>query len=141
MPVKKALVLETLDLIKHINLKATKNGELSPLQIRTLVFIKQKQCVKPSLLAKEFNVTPATITTQIDKLVQSGWLERCYDENDRRVVNISLTKKATQEVDALVDQTMKRYDWICQALNKREQEDFLRLVIKLHDHVHADRTR
>ncbi len=136
MPLEKQIIQNTLDFIKNIELRSYKKGELSPLQLRTLVFIKDKGCVKSSDLAKQFNVTPATITAQIDKLVSNGWLERCDDGNDRRVINITLTKMADKEVDALVDKTVKRYDWVFKSLTKEEQKQFLNLVIKINQNAH-----
>ena len=100
-----------------------------------MVFIKDKGCVKSSELARQFNVTPATITAQIDKLVNNGWLERCDDGNDRRVINITLTTKAQEEVDALVEKTIKKYNWVFQSLTKEEQEQFLSLVIKINQNA------
>jgi len=135
VPLQKQLVQCTLDFIKNIELKSHKKGELSPLQLRTLVFIKDKGCVKSSDLAKQFNVTPATITAQIDKLVNSGWLDRCDDGNDRRVINITLTSKAKREVDALMTKTIERYDWVFKSLTKQEQEQFLNLVIKINQNA------
>lgn len=135
MPLQKQLVQCTLDFIKNIELKSHKKGELSPLQLRTLVFIKDKGCVKSSDLAKQFNVTPATITAQIDKLVNSGWLDRCDDGNDRRVINITLTSKAKREVDALMTKTIERYDWVFKSLTKQEQQQFLSLVIKINQNA------
>ncbi len=136
MPLEKQIIQNTLDFIKNIELRSYKKGELSPLQLRTLVFIKDKGCVKSSELAKQFNVTPATITAQIDKLVSNGWLERCDDGNDRRVINITLTKMADKEVDALVDKTVKKYDWVFKSLTKEEQKQFLNLVIKINQNAH-----
>lgn len=101
-----------------------------------MVFIKDKGCVKSSDLARQFNVTPATITAQIDKLVNNGWLERCDDGNDRRVINITLTAKAQEEVDALVEKTIKKYNWVFQSLTKEEQKQFLSLVIKINQNAH-----
>ncbi len=118
MPIQKQIVQNTLDLIKNVELRSYRKGELSPLQIRTMVFIKDKGCVKSSELARQFNVTPATITAQIDKLVNNGWLERCDDGDDRRVINITLTKKAQEEVDELVEKTIKKYNWVFQSLTK-----------------------
>lgn len=135
MPLQKQIIQNTLDFIKNIELRTYKKGELSPLQLRTLVFIRDKGCVKSSDLAKQFNVTPATITAQIDKLVANGWLERCDDGNDRRVINITLTKKSQKEVDTLVDQTIKRYDWVFNSLTKEEQQIFLNLVIKINQNA------
>jgi DNA-binding MarR family transcriptional regulator len=135
VPLQRQLIQNTLDFIKNIELKSHKKGELSPLQLRTLVFIKDKGCVKSSDLAKQFNVTPATITAQIDKLVNSGWLERCDDGNDRRVINITLTPKAQKEVDTLVTKTIEKYDWVFKSLTKQEQEQFLNLVIKINQNA------
>lgn len=136
MPLQKQIIQNTFDLIKNIELKSYRKGELSPLQVRTLVFIQDKGCVKSSDLAKQFNVTPATITAQIDKLVRNGWLDRCDDGNDRRVINITLTEKADKEVDKLVDQTIKRYEWIFKSLSKDEQKTFLNLVVKINQNAH-----
>lgn len=101
-----------------------------------MVFIKDKGCVKSSDLAKQFRVTPATITAQIDKLVNHGWLDRCDDGNDRRVINITLTPKAQSEVDQLVEKTMKKYNWVFESLTKDEQQQFLNLVIKINQNAH-----
>ena len=140
MPLQKQIIQNTLDLIKNIELRSYRKGELSPLQIRTIVFVKDKRCVKSSDLARQFNVTPATITAQIDKLVSNGWLERCDDGDDRRVINITLTEKAKKEVDKLVDQTVKRYDWIFKSLTKEEQKIFLNLVIKINQNAHKSKS-
>ena len=132
MSFEKQIVQNTFDFIKNIDIKSYKKGELSPLQLRTLVFVKEKGCTKSSDLAKQFNVTPATITVQIDKLVANGWLERCDDGKDRRVINITLTSKAQKEVDHMVRKVIERYDWVFKSLTKEEQETFLNLVIKIN---------
>ena len=63
-----------MDLVKHLDLKMDSECKLSPLQLRTLSYVKEYECVKPTDLAKEFNITPATVTAQIDKLVKRRWL-------------------------------------------------------------------
>lgn len=136
MATQKEIVQSTIDLIKNIDIKSYKKGELSPLQLRTLIFIKDMGCVKSSDLAREFNVTPATITAQIDKLVRSGWVERCDDGNDRRVINITLSPKAQKEVDIMVEKTVQRYDWVFKSLTKEEQKTFLNLIIKINQNAH-----
>jgi DNA-binding MarR family transcriptional regulator len=138
MSLRREIVKITLDLSKHLELRGVyKKGDLSPLQLWTLVYIKEKGCVKSSELAREFNVTPATITAQIDKLVNNGWLERCDDGEDRRVINISLTEKSHREVDDLVQRSLDKYNWIFELLTKKEKEDMLRIFTKLHDHAHS----
>ena len=141
MPLRVEIIRETLDLIKHVDLKMRKKGDLSPLQLRALEYILNKNCVKSTDLAKEFNVTPATITAQIDKLVNNGWLERCNDSVDRRVINITSTDKLKKELYPLIDKTVKRYDWVFEVLTEEEQNQLLSLITKIHKNANKVATQ
>ena len=44
-------------------------------------------------VADKLNLSKATITSTVDRLVRKGYAERIRDEKDRRVVHIELTKK------------------------------------------------
>jgi DNA-binding MarR family transcriptional regulator len=49
-------------------------------------------------LAEELGVPPSTLTGMLDRLVESGWLERDRDPDDRRAV----VMKSTEKLGALV---------------------------------------
>lgn len=56
-----------------------------------LVTIKNYDNLSMSGLAKTLNISKTQITPRIDELVNEGLLERLPDENDRRVLRITLT--------------------------------------------------
>ena len=43
--------------------------------------------------AQILDITVGTLTVAVDRLVKKGYVERCRDEKDRRVVRISLTRE------------------------------------------------
>lgn len=47
-------------------------------------------------IAKKLRVTLGTLSTAVKALVRKGYLERKYDENDRRKIYLSLTKPAKE---------------------------------------------
>ena len=67
--------------------------ELSPLQVHTLFFIKDKQPVAMHELAKNFQITKPTATSIIDVLIKNRYVDRINDSKDRRITRISLTAK------------------------------------------------
>jgi len=129
--------MQAIDLVKHLDLRTDKECNLSPSQLRTLLYIKKGECVKPTQIAKEFNITPATVTAQIDKLVKKGWIKRTSCKNDRRVVNITLTPKAETELKEVIDKTLGKYEWIFEVLSKEEEQQLLNLFIKIHENAHS----
>lgn len=55
--------------------------------------IGQKEPKKMSQIAREMSVTTGTLTKTIDALEKKGYVQRQRSEQDKRVVNISLTKR------------------------------------------------
>ena len=136
MSLQREILRQAIDLVKHLDLKIDGECNLSPLQLRTLSYVKEFECVKPTDLAKEFNITPATVTAQIDKLVKKGWLKRDGCKDDRRVINISLTPKAKDELEPVIKKTVEKYDWIFEILTENEQKQLLNIFIKVHENAH-----
>lgn len=130
------LLGKLIDLSKHIENSETPNRPISMNQIRTLVHIKRKGIVKPGAIAERFNITPATVTSQIDKLVQGGWLVREYDSKDRRAINIKTTSKTDKELQNMLEEALKDYKWVLEALTVEEQKKLLELLIKIDDCCH-----
>lgn len=136
MSLQRDILRQILDLVKHLDLQNNQKCKLSPLQLRTLTYVQEKECTKPTEIANEFNITPATVTAQIDKLVEKGWLKRCTCDNDRRAINITLTQKSKKELEAIIESTVSKYNWIFEALTDKEQKQLLNLFIKIHEYAH-----
>jgi DNA-binding MarR family transcriptional regulator len=128
---QKDLIEETLNLLKYIDCNTSNSNLPSLLQLRTLSYIKKEKKVKTTDLSKELNVTPATVTAQIDRLVKGKWVERYNCEKDRRVIYLCLTKKANKQLDAMVGNTFKKITWLFDDLTKAEQNQLLNLIKKM----------
>lgn len=134
MTSKRLITRDILDIVKAIDLSPTEEN-LSPLQLETLLFIKRKGCVKATEIAKEFNVTPATITVQIDRLERNGWVERCFDTFDKRTTNITCTEKCEKELEEIIEVMLNRYDWIFESLTKEELKTLQNILRKVKSNM------
>jgi DNA-binding MarR family transcriptional regulator len=78
----------------------SKEISLSPIQIQILLFINfhSKDLCNVTYLAKEFNVTKATMSDSIKVLVQKEYLEKVSDPNDTRSFFLSLSKEGKKIV-------------------------------------------
>lgn len=65
-------------------------------QFHMLTLIAQKNTCNVSYLAEKLEVKPSAITVMIDRLVQSGYVERRHDEQDRRAVLLSVTERGSE---------------------------------------------
>lgn len=96
----------------------------------------------PSELADAFEVNKSAITAIINRMVERGFIQRTRDENDRRVVFLSLTdegselfKTAQERVHLLVESIitqfekteitnfLQTFEKLAQILNNKKQEE------------------
>ena len=131
---RKEIISKAIDLSKDLSCYSNKKGELTLIQLRTLLFIRKNCSVRASDLSKEFNVTPATITAQIDRLVDDNWLERVNCTEDRRAINIALTKKAEKQLDDIVKENLKKYNWLFEPLTREDEKNLFEILTKIVEH-------
>lgn len=65
-------------------------------EVHTIVAVGLHERNPMTAVAARLNVTLATLTTAVTKLAEKGFLDRSRDEDDRRKVLVSLTKKGRQ---------------------------------------------
>jgi DNA-binding MarR family transcriptional regulator len=90
------LLVVTFNDILQIEQSAIKEGmlkDLSVTEIHTIDAIGMYVPRTMSEVALDLSITVGTLTTAINNLVKKGYVERSKDDNDRRIVNIGLTKK------------------------------------------------
>ena len=76
-----------------------KEHNVSPIQLQLLVFLKYHTSDKQrriAYMAKEFNLTKATISDSVKALEQKGLISRVTDTIDSRSFNFSLTEKGNR---------------------------------------------
>jgi DNA-binding MarR family transcriptional regulator len=89
-----------------------KSFGLSPIQIQLLIFIQSHKLElnKISYLAKEFNLTKATISDAVRVLEEKGLVDKIKNETDSRSYCISLSQKGKEvsEQVALFSNSLKK---------------------------------
>lgn len=123
------MITEIFDLGRYISSNQP-DSRLTMIQLRTVMYISKNGTVKPTEIAKTFAITPASVTSQIDNLVEEGWLERQYNQDDKRVIEVSLTERGKRELPKEIQKLESSCDWIFSALSTQEQKDLLNLLKK-----------
>ncbi len=115
---------------------AAQNHGLSATQLQLLLFIHfhpNPQQRKAAFMAREFNVTKATISDSVKALEQKSLVQRTADARDSRSFILSLTPKGqelaviTQDLTGPVDQTIDH-------LSQEQKEQFTRTLFDLIYH-------
>ena len=138
MPLEKTIIKKMMEIdsiVKSIDKpKQRKNPcNISLLELRTLIFINNNESVKPMDIAKKFNVTPATVTVQVDRLIKKGCLHKYSNKKDGRSVCLELTKKAKENLEKITEEKLKSFDSIFKNLSVKDQENLLTIMEKMSD--------
>jgi DNA-binding MarR family transcriptional regulator len=84
---------------------AHKAGDFSAMEIRALFQLGKDPETTAGCLARQADVSPATMTAMLDHLEKDGMVARRRSETDRRQVIVSLTDRGRELLDA------KRASW------------------------------
>ncbi len=90
---KLVYLIPTLEkrLIKSLDIGCEPN--LSPLQHRAIFILHDEGMLSMSELSKNMSVSKQQLTIIIDKLLKANFVERVYNKNDRRIINVKLSEE------------------------------------------------
>jgi DNA-binding MarR family transcriptional regulator len=85
--------------------ETAKNEKMSPVQMQFLLFIQNNppEYNKVNILAKEFDLTLATVSDAISSLKRKKYLTKVREENDRRSYILKLTGEGENVVKRVSD--------------------------------------
>jgi DNA-binding MarR family transcriptional regulator len=95
----------------------------------------------PSQLSSMLLLSGAAMTNRLDKLEARGLVERGLDAEDRRSIQVSLTRKGLAAVDAAVVDHVANEKALLAPLTQAEQAELDRLLKKLlaaHEAANSD---
>jgi DNA-binding MarR family transcriptional regulator len=110
-----------------------KEHKLSPIQMQLLIFIKYHNSDKQrriASMAREFNLTKATISDSIKVLEQKGLIKRTDDAFDSRSFNFSLTDQG-MKLTGMIENFTLPLDGAIATLSRPQKEQFLLSVLDL----------
>ncbi len=71
-------------------------------------------------ISERFEITPAAASQMVDKLVQSGYMKREEDPNDRRAKLLNLTPKGRELIEQGIEE---RFRWVDELAGKLTPEE------------------
>jgi DNA-binding MarR family transcriptional regulator len=89
-------------------------------------------------MGEELGLTLGTVTGIVDRLVREGLVERCADDNDRRIVLARLTQKGLKLIQRI---HQDRVETISESLRKMDKEEivaFTELLVKVGTRIARD---
>lgn len=82
-------------------------------------------------LSKELRIRPASLGELVDKLQQSGYVERRVNEKDKRSSNVYLTEEGRRSANEVMQSRMELVDRIFSGLSEEEKNQLSTLMSKL----------
>lgn len=105
---------------------------LSILQIQTLIFLNKNKRVSMSDVAEHFHIELSSATSLITKLYNQKLIERHTDEEDRRLVRITLTSEGSVLLKQAMRERRKKMEKTLSYLSDRERSELSAILETLH---------
>jgi len=119
-------------------------GENALLALRVLLDAESEgRSVNAKELADRLEITPASTSALVDRLVRSGHVERHADPHDRRGVILTASGGSMRQVLRVIDQLDTRAIEVAEHLPQSEMTvvvGFLEEMARVVDHDHQDET-
>jgi len=114
-----------MDVFMHRSMRGwnqfAKSTGLSMPQFSILMQLHYKGPCGMSEISERFDVSAAAASQLVDKLVNSGYLERAEDPSDRRAKLLRLSENGEKLVDNGIQERYRWMDELVQSLNEDER--------------------
>lgn len=104
-------------------------------QGRALEEIGKRGSLTSGELAEALDIRPSSATELISKLCEAGLAEKSADENDKRVVRISLSEEGKKLCAQASERREKELEKVSACFTNEEAEQFCELCAKLAKHL------
>ncbi len=108
------------------------SSDLTNDQHYTLRYMHKVGTCTSSELAEVFNVKKSAITAMINRMWEKGFIERTRDDNDRRVVYLTLTDKGNELFLKTEQRIHKLVESLITKFEQTEIEQFIKTFEKLN---------
>jgi DNA-binding MarR family transcriptional regulator len=98
--------------------------------LATLLRAGPPHSLSPGELLDQMPITSGTMTTRIDKLEKKGFVKRKTKKDDKRSVNVALTKKGLNLIEKVILEHVKTQEKIVSVFDEAEQQLFISLLRK-----------
>ncbi|HEX5210766.1 MAG TPA: MarR family transcriptional regulator [Pseudolabrys sp.] len=137
-PVKREFAFTIMDVARMLKTYADQRGRqfgMSRAQWAVLVRIDRTEGLKQSELAEMLDLQPISLTRLLDRLAESGLIERRADPNDRRANRLYLTPAAKPLLGRLSELGTDMMETVLEGLDEKSIERTLKQLITLKDNL------
>ncbi len=132
------VLVEVYDDVNRIEENSIRQGAFSDLsitEIHTIEAVGMYGSKTMSEIAMELEITMGTLTIAVDKLIRKGYMERSRSSLDRRIVNVSLTKRGKLAYRIHEKFHLDMVKAIMSDFTMEEEEVLLTALSKLNKHL------
>lgn len=108
-------------------------GKITLPQLLILERLNRQGASKMTDLAKFMKVTTAASTGIVQRLVMSGYVQREYDQSDRRIIRIRLSAKGIELLKKINQQRTESVTKIFSQISENDRGEYLRILTQVKD--------
>ncbi|OBA09636.1 MarR family transcriptional regulator [Bacillus subtilis] len=97
-------------------------------KILMLLFDAKDHILSPTELAKQSNVTKATITGLLDGLARDGFVSRRHHTEDKRKISIELTKEGKERLEQFLPGHFSKISAVMENYSDEEKDMFVKML-------------
>ncbi len=128
-------VYDDVNRIEEYSIRQGAFNDLSITEIHTIEAVGMYGSKTMSEIAMELEITMGTLTIAVDKLIRKGYMERSRSSSDRRIVNVSLTKRGKLAYRVHEKFHLDMVKAIMSDFTLQEEEVLLSALSKLNQHL------
>lgn len=113
--------------------RLTEQYDLTQPQLFTMWQLQENGPITMGELSELLTVTHGVATRMVDRLLKKGMVERSRDENDRRVVLISLTRLGTRVTTEAIADINVTIRGVFKDVPQRDREEYLALLGRIEE--------
>jgi DNA-binding MarR family transcriptional regulator len=108
-------------------------GKITLPQLLILELLSRQGVSKMTDLAKYMKVSTAASTGIVQRLVLLGYVQREYDQSDRRIIRIKLSAKGSEVLKKINQQRTQSVTKIFGQISENDRGEYLRILIQVKD--------
>lgn len=112
--------------------------QLTRLKWQTLAILDRKDGITQTDLANRLDLEKSTVGRLLNRMELRGFIHRERDKNDRRITRIFIENKIRPLLEELEYVSDEVKNIATNGLDKREQNEFMRLLIKMKSNLQVD---
>jgi DNA-binding MarR family transcriptional regulator len=120
---------------RNENIVKGKKNSLNHMHIAILDLLAISDPLRMGEISRILKMTMSNATATIDKMIEDGLVERQRSHEDRRVVEVSLSKKGHKALIEINDFRRDLTNEMYAVLSEKEKKEYLTLLRKVYDEL------